>query len=161
MGMGDYPMGLGLAGADPVYKPVPPALVLVPRAVKYDPSIKQYVLFDVNGNAIDVHPVDQIVAIRLTTEQGQSASSPLLGTRIRSLCRAAAQARHQQIAQSEVNRVLKDLIDAGDAKIISVVAQRNPINMAEIFIVTYVNLRAQLVNPRYPQMQVVVSTTRT
>jgi len=161
MGLGDFTLGQGLMGHDPVYILVPPAPVLVPRAVKYDPSIKQYDLFDNNGNAIDVHPVDQIVAIRLTTEEGQSGSSPTLGTRIRKLCRAAAPPRHQQIALTECKRVLKDLLDAGDVKLISVVVSRNPVNGAEIFIITYLNVRALSVNPRYPQSQVTISTSRT
>jgi hypothetical protein len=154
MGAGQFAAGAGGAGWDPVYIPAPPNPVLPPRAVKYDPSIKQFVLVDSSGNAIDVHPVDQIVALRLTTEQGQSASSPKLGTRIRALINGAAPAKHQQIARSEVLRVLKDLLDAGDIKLIDVVATTNATNGAVAFVISYTNLRDPLTDPRYPLARV-------
>jgi hypothetical protein len=150
MGIGQFGAGLGGAGQDPVYLPSPPAPVLPPRAVKFDPSVKQFLLFDENGNAIDVHPVDQIVALRLTTEQGQSASSPGLGQRYRVLFNAAQPVRHQDIALKETKRVLQDLIDAGDIKLLSVVLTTDPVNNAKVVIPSYVNLRSPKTDPRYP-----------
>lgn len=149
MGAGQFGCGLGPCGADPVYIPAAATPVLARRAVKYDPSIKQWVLLDASGNQIDVHPVDQMVAVRLTVEQGQSASSPTLGQRIRARINAAAPARHQQIALEECTRALQDLIDAGDVLLLSVVRSFDPVNGAVVFIPSYVNVRTA--DPRYPK----------
>jgi hypothetical protein len=150
MGAGQFGAGAGGAGMDPVYLAVPPAPFTGPRAVKYDPSIKQYVLTDANGNKIDVHPVDQIVVTRLTVEQGSSASSPTLGQRIRKLWNRSQPARYQQIAQAECTRVLQDLINAGDVKLLSVSVTFDPVNGARVVVPTYVNMRSPLTNPRFP-----------
>lgn len=150
MGAGQFGAGQGGAGMDPVYVAISPSPVLPPRAVKYDPSIKQYVLTDSNGNKIDVHPIDQIVATRLTVEQGSSASSPTLGQRIRKLWNRSQPDRYQQIALSECTRVLADLINAGDVKLLSVAVTLDPVNGARVVIPTYVNLRSPATNPRFP-----------
>lgn len=149
MGAGDYGAGAGIAGADPVYIAPAVAPVLRPRAALYDPTIKQFVLTDANGNAIDVHPVDQMVAIRLTTEQGASGSSPTLGQRIRARFALAAPTRHLQIAFSEVSNTLSDLVAAGDVILVSVELSRN-VNGAQVVIPTYVNLRHPDTNPQFP-----------
>lgn len=150
MGAGDFPAGAGLAGADPVYLPVPPAPPLTPRAVLYDPSVKQYLLRDARGNAIDVHPIDQIVATRLTTQQGQSASAPTLGTQIRAKFALAGPARHQQIAYQEVASALSDLLSNGDVKLWSVSLQIDPSNLRELITAIYTNLRDPNTNPNDP-----------
>jgi hypothetical protein len=152
MPMGEFPMGGGTMGLDPVYKPDPPAPVVNPRATKFDPSIKQFVLVDANGNPVDVHPVDQIVAVRWTTQVGQSASSPLMGTRLRTLIQGAAPSRHQAIALAEFNRVVADLVSAGDIVVFGVGLTQDPLNGAEVYTPTYANLRDPNTNPRNPRL---------
>lgn len=138
---GMYPAGFGPAGLVPPY--VGPAVLapVLPRSVYYNPSTKQLQLVDAFGNAIDMHPVDQIVVIRLTTEQGASASVPALGQRIRARCAVAAPSKYQQIAQQEVTSELQDLIDAGDVRLVSVVQTKNSANGALAFVIAYRNLR--------------------
>lgn len=149
MGAGSFGAGLGGAGFDPVYLPIPQQPVLTPRAVLYDPSVKQYLLTDSNGNKVDVHPIDQIVATRLTMQQGQSASRPDLGTRIRARFAQAAPVRHPQIAYQEVSAELADLISAGDVKLWSVQLLVTPAG-AEIVVPTYTNMRDPNTNPNNP-----------
>lgn len=149
MGLGSFGLGTTPFGADRVY--IPPALpaVLTPRALYYDPSTKQFLLYDALGNAIDVHPVDQIVALRLTTTQGQSASDTTLGTRLALLTQGLSTARATQVATQEVTSVVQDLLDNGDILLVSVVADMSVYGRAS-FAVTYVNLRLPQTSRRYP-----------
>lgn len=149
MGLGSFGLGTSPLGADPVYRPVKPTPPLLPRAVKYDPVIRQFVLLDQYGNATDVHPVDQIVALRLTSYEGQSMSETDLGTRLRTISSGLAPKRAQQLATAEVKRVLQDLLDAGDVKLVSVIADVSVYSRA-MFAVTYVNLRDPRNATRYP-----------
>jgi hypothetical protein len=142
-------MGSGSMGSDPVYLPAAVAGPLTPRAVFYDPNLKQFVLLDASGNAIDVHPVDQIVAMRLTGYQGQSPSAPDVGTRFRRITQGMPPAKAQQLATSEANRVLADLIAAGDITIQSVATDLSVYSRVMIA-VTYVNLRDPRNSLRYP-----------
>jgi hypothetical protein len=148
MGAGDFPAGTGGAGIDPNYVPAVVAPFL-PRAVKFDPFLKQYVLTDVNGNLIDVHPIDQIVATRLTTEAGASASAPTLGTLLRAIVARQPAAKITQLAYNEVARVLADLITNNDILLVSVVADTHT-RGRNLFAVTYVNLRDPATSPRFP-----------
>lgn len=150
MGLGSFPLGTSPLGLDPVYKPAPAAPPIGPRAVKYDPSIRQFVLVDALGNAVDVHPVDQIVALRLTTYQGQSPSEADLGTKLRQISASGlSAARAQDAANAEIARVLQDLTDAGDILLRSTVSDFSVPGRA-MFAVTYVNLRDPNNNKRYP-----------
>ncbi len=139
MGAGTFPAG-SPAGFDPVYKPASAAPPISPRALKYDPSIRQFVLYDERGNLIDVDPVDQIVALRLTTFVGQSGSQPDLGTKLLQITANISPERIPQAAQNEVARVLADIVAAGDVRLVSVDTQVGP-NGRYIFLVSYVNLR--------------------
>jgi len=139
MGAGTFP-AFGPAGFDPVYNPASAAPPISARALKYDPSIRQFVLLDERGNAIDVDPVDQIVAIRLTTFVGQSGSQPTLGTRLLQITASTAPDRIPQAARSEVARVLSDLVASGDVRLVSV-NTFNGENGRYIFTVSYANLR--------------------
>lgn len=150
MGAGQYGCGVGPCGADPVYVPQSPSPVVPPRAVKYDPSVKGFVLTDANGNAIDVHPVDQMVAVRWTWEEGVSASSPTVGQRIRARMAVSAPNKWLSIAVDEFNLAVADLVTAGDVKVLGVVQTVNPTNGAVVFVPSYVNLRDPNTDPRYP-----------
>ena len=150
MGMGDFPAGSGPAGADPVYKPATALPVVGPRAVFYDPSIRQYVLTDASGRPLDVHPIDQIVASRTTSQKNQSTSSPDLGTRILARFKLAPPSRHPQIAYQEMASVLADLITAGDIQLLGVTLTVQPSNGAQIVIPNYINLRNPASSTLYP-----------
>lgn len=141
MGLGEFPLGMGPMGADPVVLPPVVAPPFLPRAVWYDPTRKGFFLLDANGNATDVHPVDQIVALRLTMERGSSPSSPTVGTRIRARFASAPPQKYLGIAKSEVKNALQDLIDAGDITLLGVALSTNQSNGAQVVQATYVNHR--------------------
>jgi hypothetical protein len=143
---GMFPAGFGPAGVTPVYVSIPAAPLTPPRAIFYDPSIKQYSLTDNLGNLFDVDPVDQIVATRATTEQGQSASNPSLGQRIRARWRYAQPAQKLAIAQQEIATEFADLVKAGDMIILSVVLKTNA-NNANVVVFSYKNLANRVVSP--------------
>lgn len=149
MGFGSFGLGTSSFGADPVYVPSPAAAETYPRAVLYDPRVRQFVLVDQFGNNTDVHPVDQIVAIRLTSFEGQSASAPDLGTRLRNLSQGLTQDKAQTVAYQEVTRVLLDLLNAGDVVLVSVIADLSFYGRAS-YAVTYVNTRDPNNSTRYP-----------
>lgn len=144
MGMGDFPAGFGPAGVDPVYKPAPPSIVSPPAAIFYDPSIRQY------NPAVIVDPIDQIVASRCTSQKNQSASSPDLGTRLRSRFAQTPPSQHAQIAFQEFTAVLADLIAAGDVTLLGVKLNRFASNGAEVAIPNYVNNRNPNASQVYP-----------
>jgi hypothetical protein len=148
---GTFPAGFGPAGVSPPYVSIPPSPLVPPRAVKYDPSIRQYVLYDNLGNLTDVDPVDQIVATRATVEQGQSGSNPSLGQRIRARWRIAAPSQKLAIAQQEIKTEFKDLTDAGDIAILSVVLKQNAAG-ANVVVFAYKNTSSRIVTaPGSPQ----------
>lgn len=150
MGMGDFPMGEGPAGADPVYLPAPSTPVLAPRAVFYNVALRQLQLTDDNGNAIDMDPIDQIVWSRTTPQQGSSASSPTLGTKILARFKLAPPSKHAQIAFQEMATVLADLIAAGDIQLNGVGFTTDPSTDAQIVIPNYTNLRNPNASSLYP-----------
>jgi len=150
MGAGQFGAGFGSAGVDPVYVPVSPSVVVPPRAVKYDPSVKGFLLTDASGNAIDIHPVDQMVAVRWTWEQGVSASSPSVGQKIRARMAQVGPSKWLAIAVDEFNQAVADLVAAGDVKVLGVTQAVNPSNNSIVFIPSYVNLRDPKTDPRYP-----------
>lgn len=149
MGAGDAPAGAGLAGFDVPYIPPVPQKPFLPRAAFFDPSINQFLTYDENGNPIDMHPIDQIVVLRLATRQGQSKSLTTLGTRLAVVCARLPAAKVPQAAYSEVSSVLNDLIVNGDILLASVTVDQR-LRGQNIFKVSYVNLRSPLTNPRYP-----------
>lgn len=150
MGLGSFGLGTGVLGADPVYVSAAVAGPVFPRALLYDPRLRQFVLLDpITGNAIDVHPVDQIVAIRCTTYEGQVGSDPTLGHRLRTITSGMTQQKAQQAAEAEFNRILADLVQAGDISIQSVVADVSVYSRGQ-FAITYVNLRDPRNALRYP-----------
>lgn len=138
---GTFPAGFGPAGVTPVYKPLPATPLAVPRAVKYDPSVKGYVLTDNTGNIADVHPIDQIVATRATTEQGQSGSDLTLGQKILARWKFTFPDQKLAVATQEMNETFADLIEAGDISDLNVALSVN-VNGAKVVILKYHNLRS-------------------
>ena len=150
MGAGDFPAGAGGAGYDPPYVPPAPVPPFLPRASFFDPSINQFLGQDEDGTNIDMHPVDQIMALRLTTLQGQSKSLTTLGTRLGIICARLQTAKLPQTAYNEVKSVVQDLIDNGDVILVSVTLDPASSPGKNIFDIAYVNLRDPKTNPRFP-----------
>lgn len=150
MGAGNFRAGAGIAGVNPVIRTAPLLPLVTPRAIFYDPSVRNYDPSVSDGQGGGIHPIDQIVATRLTIEQGTSASNPTLGMRVRARFNGAAPDQHQAIAQQEVQIALADLLAAGDVLVLSVVLATDPSNGAQGITVNYQNMRDPRVNPRYP-----------
>jgi hypothetical protein len=148
MGAGDFQAGAGPAGFDPVYVPATPSPPFLPRAPFFDPSINQFLTLDENGNPIDMHPIDQIVTLRLTTRKGQSKSATSLGTRLAIVCARLPAPKVLQTAYNEVRSVMQDLITNGDVLLLSVTVKQ--LRGQNVFAVAYVNLRDPATNPRFP-----------
>jgi len=151
MPAGDAPAGAPseTAGFNAVFVGAAPGVPFLPRAEAFDPSTKRFYLQDANGNYIDVHPVDQIMALRCTTLVGQSKSATDLGTRLAIVCARQPSSRVPQLAYSEVSRVVADLIANGDILLISVVSN-TAVRGRNLFAITYVNLRSESTNPQFP-----------
>jgi hypothetical protein len=158
MPAGDYPAGQGPAGFDPVWVPTPPTPAFLPRAEFYDPFQKRFFLTQEDRlglpaatppTYIDMHPIDQIVALRGTTQKGQSKSATDLGTRIAAVCARQPSARVPQLAYQEVANVFADLIANGDILLLSVTADTS-VRGRNLFTINYVNLRDPSTNPKFP-----------
>jgi hypothetical protein len=157
MGTGLFAAGLGRAGTDPVYVPAIATPPTLPAAVKWDPNARQWVQ-NADGTMAAVHPVDQIVALRLTLEEGSVPSARSVGNNVRRRIARVAPARVPSIIADEVRLVLSDLIANGDVRVVSItVDQTMPGRVT--FAVTYLNLR--LVPPvgSEPPQPTTVSTT--
>jgi hypothetical protein len=149
MGAGSFPAGYGPAGFDPAFVPDVRPAPFMPRALVYQPTTQRFELFDKNGNQVDIHPVDQIVAVRCFIERGSSPSNPTLGDRLRALTARKDPRQVPQIALQEVRRLLGDLVTAGDIKVTSVYVDQS-IPGRKQFAITYVNLRDPTVNKLFP-----------
>jgi len=137
MGAGDFPAGVGPAGFDPVADPSAPGS-RQPAAILFDLATKRY-LFNPDGTAQEIHPVDQAVAFAFGFEQGSCPSTPNVGNRIR--------AEIRRLLPSSANKAidlaklaLKRLTDAGDIQIVAI-EPSSPVRGRFIVHVDYVNLR--------------------
>lgn len=143
-----YPAGVSPAGRDPTVFLAPPPIVVTPRAVKFNPTTKQFVM-NADGQLADVHPVDAAVARILCIEQGSVPSQPSLGTRLRALTNRVDPRQVPNIALNEVKRALQPYIDRGDVLLVSVTADVSTPGRT-IFVVQYVNMRDPATNPTNP-----------
>lgn len=148
MGAGTFSAGSGGAGVDPGYVPPPPPAYTLPRALKFDPSVRQFVQ-NADGSMADIHPVDAQVAYLLFFEAGSSPSQPTLGTRIRQRTTRVNPKQVPAIVLDEVRSALGKLIAAGDVRLVTVtVDQTSP--GAIFYTVSYVNLRDPATDILYP-----------
>lgn len=141
MGAGSFPAGEGFAGFDPGYTPPAAPLALrTPVAIEYDPATRTYVVQASDGTLVEIHPIDQQVAILLTIEDGSVPSTTGTGARFRKLVARADPANIPGIALNEAKRVLADLITSGDIELVSVTTDTSVPGRVYIY-VEYKNLR--------------------
>jgi hypothetical protein len=84
MGLGDFPLGDFPAGDDPSPAAVLQRTVPSTAAVYFDPSIKDFPL-GADGFYQEIDPVDQRVALALTTVEKTIAGTPTVGSRLRKI----------------------------------------------------------------------------
>jgi hypothetical protein len=119
MALGDYPAGEGPAGFDPVMASSRVAPV-VPKALYIDLE-KRTVLYDANGYAKAMHPVDQTMAICCGIKKGTLTSSPDDGLDVDRILQASLASR-QSVAEDAVNVAAAGPIGRGDVTIRRVLA---------------------------------------
>lgn len=147
MGAGTYRAGIGLAGANPLATVGVQSTTGPQRAAKYDPFTKTFPL-DANGNFIDVHPVDQGVAMALGISVGKLRSAPTTGHGLLALPRASPSKSKSDVTAA-VNEALAPWVARGDIAIVSIDSDTpNPnINGTTIVAVSYHNLRLPIGQP--------------
>jgi hypothetical protein len=133
--------GIGPAGFNPAAAPDPSKVGRPPRAVNYDPSIRDFTT--TNGYYDAIHPVDQAVALALTIEQGSLKSAPTVGQTYRKIPRLSGASFVKQV-EDRTNLALKRLLDAQQIRIVAVNVEQNTIGQTKIEVV-YVNLLTQQV----------------
>ena len=148
MGAGSFPAGMGGAGVDPSYVPLSAPAYTPPRALMFDPRVRQFVQ-NADGSMADVHPVDAQVVYLLFFEAKSSPSQPALGTRIRKRITRVNPKQIPAIVLDEVKTTLGKLIAAGDITLVSVTVDQNSPG-AVFYTVSYVNLRDPATDVRNP-----------
>lgn len=116
MGFGDSEFGVPPFGGD-VAPDVPAARpTSLPRAILFDGSSRTFPR-DADGRLIDIHPVDQEVALAVLLVQGGIASSPATGSTLRSV-ESGADGGLQIDVERRLTAALARPLAAGDIRII-------------------------------------------
>lgn len=118
MGFGSSPFGIGLFGAD-VVTASSTRLTVPPQAAMYDLKTKAFPLDEDDGTIVSVHPIDQIVALRVSMPLGTIKSLPTLGHEFAKLSRLAPD-KVQPAAERLVTAMYADLVKRGDITILGV-----------------------------------------
>ncbi len=143
MPAGSSPAGAGPAGFDPTVTS-PPSDPATTRALRFDLATRRFVE-DGTGGFVDVHPVDQKVALLLGTEQGSLPSTPTLGQRYRKRVNGIDPKKIPAVVLDETRVTLAPLIAAGDIVLLDVQTDAS-IRGRVVIAVTYRNLRSGTVN---------------
>jgi hypothetical protein len=153
MAAGMYPAGAGPAGHPPVAPMSDRTPVRRVAAALFDPVTHDNPT-DELGRVIEVHPVDQAVAIALSSERGRLTSTPDIGNRLRGLPRAD-DPTFANAARDDVARTLATLIGRGDVTLLGVdVSPAARETKSREIIVRYQNNRLPLGAPQPPPVRV-------
>lgn len=139
-GAGHSPAGHAPAGADPVVSSGPPRAVTYPRAIQFLAQQRGFPT-DAAGRYIDVHPVDQRVAMKLTFELGKLGSNPEFGHKLRQIRYTTATTVPAEVKDA-VNLALADELAAKEIQILDI-ASETPTKSSLAVAVSYVNLITQ------------------
>ena len=137
MGAGSCPAGHAPAGADAGVSSGPPRPTTYPRAIQFLAQQRGFPIDDA-GRYIDVHPVDQRVAMKLTFVAGSLGSNQEIGHKLRSIPYTTAATVPAEVRDA-VALALADELAAGEIKILEIVTEA--VSLARIaVVVSYVNL---------------------
>ncbi len=139
-GAGFYGAGAGPAGYGPVLEPTAPRAVTPPRSLLFQLNGFDFPL-DANGLYQDVHPTDQWVALQVGTILGSIATSPTVGSALRSITHVGAPSTQRE-AEDAIRRALAPKINAGLVKIDAIDYEALPYGGFKIAL-KYQNLEAQ------------------
>lgn len=121
MALGDYAAGEGPCGFDPRVTTDRTAPV-VPKAILID-LVTRRTLFDSNGYARAMDPVDQEVALSIGIEKGAITSAPNTGLDVQRILRAS-DAALLTTATDAVNVAVARPLARGDIRILAVNVER-------------------------------------
>ena len=96
MGAGDYALGFGPAGFDPVVVSAPRTEFRAPAAQEFDGATRDFPR-DATGNFRALHPIDQGVALSLLTKRGSIKSAPEIGNTLHEISPVTASRVEQQV----------------------------------------------------------------
>lgn len=96
MALGDYAVGEGPFGFDPVVTSDPRPVGRAPAAQLYDAATRDFPL-DSDGNFEAMHPVDQGVVLALATRRGSILSAPDVGHTLHQLDRSRSHDLQYQV----------------------------------------------------------------
>lgn len=144
MPAGNAAAGIQPAGYDPRNAPAPGQRKLPPRAVNYDPRIRDFTTtVPVTGGLAlydAVHPVDQQVVLALTIDLGSLTSAPTVGNTYRQIQTLGIASLQNQV-EDRTRAALKKLTDAQKIKILAIETDLTAAKVGQLKIaVTYVNL---------------------
>ena len=128
------------AGVDLLAFTVPTALPPIPAAIFYSATSRSFTQ-NADGTFLAVHPVDQIVQLRLSIPQGKVPALGPVGARYLARFQGLTAAQLPSVALDETRVALQDLIDAGDV-VVQQVTVDTSVPGATVVAVQYVNLRA-------------------
>jgi len=140
-GAGYSGAGFQPAGYNPQADPAPSKVGSPPRAVNYDPTIRDFTT--TNGYYDAIHPIDQAVALALTIEQGSLKSAPTVGQTYRKIPRLSGASFVRQV-EDRTSLALKRLLDGQKIRVLAIEVQQGNFGQTKIA-VTYVNLLTQKV----------------
>src|SRR6266436_1896982 len=147
LGAGQFPAGTGPGGFAPQNAPAPGQIRLPPRAVNYDPQIRDFTT--TNGLYDAIHPVDQQVILALTIPLGSLKSAPTVGNTYHQVNRLSGITLVNE-AEDRTKLALKRLLNAQKIEIIRIdvdVRVRGQFKVA----VSYINLLTKKIVKRTVQ----------
>ena len=139
-GAGFYGAGSEPAGYGPVLSPTAPRAVTPPRAILFQLNGFDFPLDD-NGLYQDVHPTDQWVALQVGIVLGTVASSPTVGSALRSITHVGAPSTKRE-AQDAIRVALAPKITDGSILVESIDYEAKSFGGFKVAL-RYQNLRAQ------------------
>jgi hypothetical protein len=147
VGMGYGLMGYGPQGFDdisPVSYPTPTTIPLptMPVARFWDAETQSFIQND-DGTFLPVNPIDQMVQMLLTIEQGTVPALGNVGQRYRAVLLGVPAQKAQVVVLAETQRVLAALIAAGDITLGNVSIDV----LNQVITVNYVNNRLPFGGP--------------
>lgn len=146
MGAGSYRAGIGPAGASPIT-----SNLSLPnqgqRAALFDPLSKTFPLGD-DGKHVDIHPVDQAMAMALCIPAGALKSAPKTGHTLREIPRAEGDTVHRE-AEDRVRRATAGIVARGDVALLKISVASDPLPNGRLLVdVSYRNLRLSRTDPQ-------------
>lgn len=138
-GAGTYPAGFGPPGFAPVVAADPPDPATYPRSILLDGATRDFTL-DAKGRYVDLHPVDQKVALALLVAKGKLAADSSQGQALASVTFGTDVVNK---TTTTVREAVADIVAANEISIIAIEVDAKA-DVGAIFVAfSYLNLITQ------------------